>query len=155
MSLTISDPLHTGDGHEPGGSGPEQEQQPASAEPAPGTASEAAPGTGWLEGWTETWAEDDPEPVAAPRPAAPTVPLVGGAPAVPPTRRVALFAPIRAGTGRHRLSTAVRRRPGPLTAGLLVAATTLALGSLHSPQLPFCAHAAASGPVPVPAQVRG
>jgi hypothetical protein len=109
------------------------------------------PGSGWLEGWAETWVEDDPEPVAAPQPVASTVPLVGAAPAVPPTHRVAPFAPIRAGTGRHRLSTSVRRRPGPLTAGLLVAATTLAVGSLHGPQLPFCGHAAARSPV----QLRG
>ncbi|MEY9872224.1 hypothetical protein ABH931_001698 [Streptacidiphilus sp. MAP12-33] len=50
---------------------------------------------------------------------------------VPPTYSVALFPPIRAGRGRHRLPTPVRRRPGPITAGFLVAATTLAVGSLR------------------------
>jgi len=148
-SLTISDPFRTpaprpylsAATRPGGGGGPEQEQEQGEA-----------PGTGWLEGWAESWDEDDPEPVAAPQPAAPTVPQVGGAPAVPPTRRIASFAPIRAGAGRHRLSASVRRRPGPFAVGLLVAATTLALGSLHSPQLPFCGHATAGTPVRV--QVR-
>lgn len=52
-------------------------------------------------------------------------------PAVPPRRTVALFPPIRAGRGRHRLPSAVRRRPGPIAAGLMVAATTLAAGTLR------------------------
>ena len=50
---------------------------------------------------------------------------------VPPRRTVAPFPTIRAGGGRHRLPTAVRRRPGPIAAGLMVAATTLAAGSLR------------------------
>ncbi len=52
---------------------------------------------------------------------------------IPPTYCIAAFPPIRAG-GRHRLPTPVRRRPGPIAAGLIVAATTLAVGSLR--QLP-------------------
>ena len=69
-----------------------------------------------------------PAPVRAPaRLAAP--PCDG--PAVPPRRTVAPFPPIRAGRGRHRLPSAVRRRPGPIAAGLMVAATTLAAGTLR------------------------
>ncbi|MFC5907618.1 hypothetical protein [Streptacidiphilus monticola] len=49
---------------------------------------------------------------------------------VPPTRVVAAFPPILAGTGRHRLPPPLRR-PGPVATGLLVAATTLALGALR------------------------
>ena len=50
---------------------------------------------------------------------------------IPPTYCIASFPPILAGRGRHRLPTPVRRRPGPIAAGLLVAATTLAVGSLR------------------------
>ncbi|SEK22656.1 hypothetical protein SAMN05414137_101154 [Streptacidiphilus jiangxiensis] len=50
---------------------------------------------------------------------------------IPPTYCIASFPPIFAGRGRHRLPTPVRRRPGPITAGFIVAATTLAVGSLR------------------------
>ena len=77
----------------------------------------------------------DPEPV----PTGASAPAVGPGPAaqpgdglaVPPRRTVAPFPPILAGRGRHRLPAAVRRRPGPIAAGLMVAATTLAAGSLR------------------------
>lgn len=52
--------------------------------------------------------------------------------AVPPPRAVPLFPPIRAGSGRHRLVPPVRRRPGPVAAGLLVAAATLSAGALRA-----------------------
>ncbi|MBF9071600.1 hypothetical protein [Streptacidiphilus fuscans] len=55
---------------------------------------------------------------------------------IPPTNCIAAFPPIRAGRGRHRLPGPVRRRPGPVAAGLLVAATTLAVGSLRQPPGP-------------------
>ena len=85
-------------------------------------------------------------PALAPTPQActpvPTVrtrPAVGPSPAAqpcdglaePPRRTVGPFPPIRAGGGRHRLPAAVRRRPGPIAAGLMVAATTLAAGTLR------------------------
>jgi len=150
MSLMISDPSRSP-------AAPQQlvPQQFSPQQFASGEPRGADPGGGslesWAESWTETWAEDDPEPVAVPRPIAPTVPLVGGAP-VPPTHRVAPFAPIRAGTGRHRLSASARRRPGPIAVALLVAVTTLVLGTtLHSQQQPFHGHAAASSA----AQVHG
>jgi hypothetical protein len=50
---------------------------------------------------------------------------------IPPTYCIASFPPILAGRGRHRLPAPVRRRPGPIAAGLLVAATTLAVGSVR------------------------
>ncbi|MFD0329239.1 hypothetical protein ACFQZC_16315 [Streptacidiphilus monticola] len=63
---------------------------------------------------------------------------------VPPTRVVAAFPPILAGTGRHRLPPPLRR-PGPVATGLLVAATTLALGALR----PVNSGASAAPPVRV------
>ena len=83
-----------------------------------------------------------PAPAPAPSVPAPAVdihPAVGPRPAaqpcdglaVPPRRTVGPFPPIRAGGGRHRLPAAVRRRPGPIAAGLMVAATTLAAGTLR------------------------
>lgn len=82
----------------------------------------------------------------APRPAA----LPCEAPAVPPRRTVAPFPPIRAGGGRHRLPAAVRRRPGPIAAGLMVAATTLAAGSLRGIPVPAPSHpAAAAAPLQI------
>ena len=69
----------------------------------------------------------DTRPAVGPRPAA----QPGDGLAVPPRRTVAPFPPIRAGGGRHRLPAAVRRRPGPIAAGLMVAATTLAAGTLR------------------------
>ncbi|MEY9962970.1 hypothetical protein ABIA33_000996 [Streptacidiphilus sp. MAP12-16] len=94
------------------------------------------------------WWEPAPEP--RPAPAVP-VPSFGtrpsdlpcDAPSVPPTRAVAAFPPIRAGGGRHRLPAAVRRRPGPIAAGLMVAATTLAAGSLRNPTPPATTHTTA------------
>ncbi|MFC1441780.1 hypothetical protein ABUW04_26355 [Streptacidiphilus sp. N1-10] len=80
-------------------------------------------------------------PALAPRPAA----LPCEAPAVPPRRTVGPFPPIRAGGGRHRLPAAVRRRPGPIAAGLMVAATTLAAGSLRGIPVPPAGHPAAAG----------
>lgn len=93
-----------------------------------------------------------PDPVPTPRPDPLQAPLPDalpdalpafcapptGAPrlSVPPRRTVAPFPTIRAGGGRHRLPTAVRRRPGPIAAGLMVAATTLAAGSLRLSSLP-------------------
>ncbi|WP_370147704.1 hypothetical protein [Streptacidiphilus sp. EB129] len=65
---------------------------------------------------------------------------------MPPTRAVAPFPPIRAGGGRHRLPSAVRRRPGPFAAGLMVAATTLAAGSLRSFTPPAASHRTADAP---------
>ena len=159
MSLMISDPSRSPAAPQqlvPPQLVPQQLVPPqfASGEPRgadPGGGSLESWAESWTESWTETWTEDDPEPVAVPRPIAPTVPLVGGAP-VPPTHRVAPFAPIRAGTGRHRLSASARRRPGPIAVALLVAVTTLVLGTtLHSQQQPFHGHAAASSA----AQVHG
>ncbi|MFC1415256.1 hypothetical protein [Streptacidiphilus cavernicola] len=80
-----------------------------------------------------------PAPAPAPAPAFDTRPVVAPGPAsqpgdglsVPPRRTVGPFPPIRAGGGRHRLPAAVRRRPGPIAAGLMVAATTLAAGTLR------------------------
>ena len=104
----------------------------------------------WTDSWSDHWVEDEPTPVPAPRPAPPATPLVGGGPAVPPTRTVALFPPIRAGGGRHRLPAPVRRRPGPIAAGLMVAATTLAAGSLRGPLTATGGvHAAARAPLAV------
>jgi hypothetical protein len=87
------------------------------------------------------------ETLPEPQPMAPTAPLFGGGPAVPPTRTVAPFPPIRAGGGRHRLPSPVRRRPGPIAAGLMVAATTLAVGSLRGPLLPAGSHGVAGAPL--------
>jgi hypothetical protein len=78
-------------------------------------------------------------PPSAPAPAVDVHPALGPRPAaqpcdglaVPPRRTVGPFPPIRAGGGRHRLPAAVRRRPGPIAAGLMVAATTLAAGTLR------------------------
>lgn len=78
-------------------------------------------------------------PLPVPTPSVRTRPAVGPSPAaqpcdglaVPPRRTVGPFPPIRAGGGRHRLPAAVRRRPGPIAAGLMVAATTLAAGTLR------------------------
>ncbi len=104
----------------------------------------------WTDSWSDHWVEDEPTPVPAPRPVLPATPLVGGGPAVPPTRTIALFPPIRAGGGRHRLPAPVRRRPGPIAAGLMVAATTLAAGSLRGPLTTTGgAHAAARAPLAV------
>ena len=104
----------------------------------------------WTDSWSDRWVEDEPTPVPAPRPVPPATPLVGGGPAVPPTRTIALFPPIRAGGGRHRLPAPVRRRPGPIAAGLMVAATTLAAGSLRGPLTATGgAHAAARAPLAV------
>lgn len=78
-------------------------------------------------------AQPAPQPFPAAGAAAPA-PASGARPAhcsVPPRRSVALFPTIRAGGGRHRLPSPVRRRPGPIAAGLMVAATTLAAGSLR------------------------
>ena len=138
MPSMISDPSQLADPAGP--SGPAGDRQ---RPPQPGEEQDR----GWLEGWADSWVEDEPEPVAAPRPVAPTVPLVGGGTAVPPTRRVALFAPIRAGGGRHRLAASARRRPGPIMAGLMVAVTTLAVGALCSPEPPSHGHAAFGVPV--------
>lgn len=134
---------------EPGG-----EAGAGAVEPAPSLAESLA--DNWLEDWAENladawsdnWTEDEPEPARAPRPVARTAPLLGAGPAVPPTRRVASFAPIRAGGGRHRLPAQVRRRPGPIAAGLMVAVTALAVGSLHGPQPPSADHSAAGVPLP-------
>jgi hypothetical protein len=110
----------------------------------------------------EAWDQDDSPAawpaatvaeVPAPSPAAPS-PAVGPRPsplpcdglAVPPTRTVAHFPPIRAGGGRHRLPGAVRRRPGPIAAGLMVAATTLAAGSLRSFAPPAAIQRSADAP---------
>ncbi|WP_052433269.1 hypothetical protein [Streptacidiphilus carbonis] len=82
-------------------------------------------------------------PTFAPRPAA----LPCEAPAVPPRRTVGPFPPIRAG-GRHRLPSAVRRRSGPIAAGLMVAATTLAAGSLRGIPAPPPGHPAAAAAPP-------
>ena len=104
---------------------------------------------GWDDEGTVSAADPVPEPAPtasrtpalAPRPAA----LPCEAPAVPPRRTVGPFPPIRAGGGRHRLPTAVRRRPGPIAAGLMVAATTLAAGSLRGIPVPAPSHPAAAG----------
>ncbi len=103
----------------------------------------------WTDSWSDHWVEDEPAPVPAPRPVPPATPLVGGGPAVPPTRTIALFPPIRAGGGRHRLPAPVRRRPGPIAAGLMVAATTLAAGSLRPLTATGGAHAVARAPLAV------
>ncbi|TDU04658.1 hypothetical protein EDD99_3133 [Streptomyces sp. 846.5] len=103
---------------------------------------------GWDYGEdTSATADSAPAPATAgplaPRPAA----LPCEAPAVPPRRTVAPFPPIRAGGGRHRLPAAVRRRPGPIAAGLMVAATTLAAGSLRGIPAPAPSHPAAAAPL--------
>ncbi len=165
MSLMISDPSRSAaqrrqvpsetpsDPSGPGAAGDAVADGGPGVDDGPGVDNGPGGGSaqGWVQGWVESWAEDEPEPVAAPRPHAPTVPLVGDAPAVPPTHRVAPFAPIRAGGGRHRLPASVRRRPGPVTAGLLAAATTLAVGALRGPQPPSTGHTGLG--VPATAQV--
>ncbi|MHA6762444.1 hypothetical protein [Streptacidiphilus sp. PAMC 29251] len=112
------------------------------------TAEEVWDGRAWDgRAWDEEPAAEQPAPV----PVAGTAPALGPRPAalpcdglaVPARRTVALFPPIRAGGGRHRLPRAVRRRPGPIAAGLMVAATTLAAGSLRL-SAPLPVHAAAS-----------
>jgi len=151
MSLMISDPSRSA-ASRPYTPGTQGDASPRAGSPTKGPAKGPA---GNLERtelerterWIESWAEDDPEPVPAPRPVAPVLPLVGGAAAVPPTRSIALFAPIRAGGGRQRLPAAVRRRPGPVAAGLLVAVAMLAVGALRGPQPPSCgSHPAAGAP---------
>ncbi|MFC1435216.1 hypothetical protein ACEZDB_31695 [Streptacidiphilus sp. N1-3] len=110
------------------------------------------------DAWDDkAWDEEITEPTPAPAPAVAPEPAVGARPAldpypaalpgdglaVPARRTVALFPPIRAGGGRHRLPAAVRRRPGPIAAGLMVAATTLAAGTLRL-SAPLPVHSAAS-----------
>ena len=105
---------------------------------------------GWDHG-EDTSATADPAPAPAPATSGPLAPrpaaLPCEAPAVPPRRTVAPFPPIRAGGGRHRLPAAVRRRPGPIAAGLMVAATTLAAGSLRGIPVPAPSHPAATAPL--------
>ena len=158
MSLMISDPSRSA-ASRPYAPGTQGDARPRAEDPAQDLAARLAQDQAEglarnlernlerTERWVESWAEDDPEPVPAPRPVAPVLPLVGGAPAVPPTRSIALFAPIRAGGGRHRLPASVRRRPGPVAAGLLVAVAMLAVVALRGPQPPSCgSHPAAGAP---------
>lgn len=91
--------------------------------------------------------DPDPAPATSGPLAARPAALPCEAPAVPPRRTVAPFPPIRAGGGRHRLPAAVRRRPGPIAAGLMVAATTLAAGSLRGIPVPAPSHPAAAAPL--------
>ena len=164
MSLMIDNPLRSTNRHRANGLRPCPGRGAAAPEPTPATTPgpvlepEPSPVVSseieWadLDDWPgdESEESDDSseavpaETLPAPQPVAPTAPLFGGGPAVPPTRTVAPFPPIRAGGGRHRLPTAVRRRPGPIAAGLMVAATTLAVGSLRSPQPPTGNHVVAS-----------
>ncbi|WP_157875997.1 hypothetical protein [Peterkaempfera griseoplana] len=81
----------------------------------------------------------------AARPGVPVPP-----PAVPPGRAVPSFPPIRVGCGgRHRLRQALRRGPGPLTAGLLATAAALAAGpppgAAPPSGVPRCASSADGG----------
>jgi hypothetical protein len=98
---------------------------PAGAAAGPGPGSGPSPGPSPVRACGPV-----PHPAPAPAPAQVAAPPCDG-PAVPPRRTVAPFPPIRAGRGRHRLPSAVRRRPGPIAAGLMVAATTLAAGTLR------------------------
>jgi len=147
MSLMIDNPLRSSNRHRAHGRRPGPGGDAPVPDPAPTVSSEIE--------WTdcETWSDDEPdeavpeETLPEPQPMAPTAPLFGGGPAVPPTRTVAPFPPIRAGGGRHRLPSPVRRRPGPIAAGLMVAATTLAVGSLRGPLLPAGSHGVAGAPL--------
>jgi hypothetical protein len=160
MSLMIDNPLRSTNRHRARGPRP----GPGEDAPAPGAEATVSSEIEWAE--CEEWSEDEPDdaPECAPReclphestprenapepqPMAATAPQFGGGPAVPPTRTVASFPPIRAGGGRHRLPSPVRRRPGPIAAGLMVAATTLAVGSLRGPLLPAGSHGVASAPL--------
>jgi hypothetical protein len=114
-----------------GGAGPGSE---------PGSVPGSGPGSGIRQG-----APDDDAPQRS---------LLGVSPAVPPRREVAMFAPIRAGRGRHRLPSVVRRRPGPIAAGLMVAATTLAVGTLRLPGPALPGHAAATAAAGAPLHSR-
>jgi hypothetical protein len=130
---------------------------PGRDQPLPVQEPDAWDEPGWDDEGTLSAAVPTPSPepapatarTLAPRPAA----LPCEAPAVPPRRTVGPFPPIRAGGGRHRLPAAVRRRPGPIAAGLMVAATTLAAGSLRGFPVPAPGHHPAAAGAPLHIEV--